>query len=630
MMKNDIFRERVNFDYNKFIKGECSSAYNFFGCHLTEENGKKGAHFAVFAPGAKEVRLVGDFNDWNGQRFIMNKDKCGIWYLFVEKIIPGNTYMYEIVGHNNKKVLKSDPYAFYSQLRPQNASQVECLDNYKWNDENWLCGRKNINIYKRPVNIYEVHAGSWKTNDGVPYGYRQLADELTAYVKDMGYTHIELLPLTEHPLDESWGYQTTGYYSLTSRYGSNEDFMYFVNKCHECGIGVILDWAPGHFCKDEHGLYNFDGNYLFESDNEKLRENYDWGTANFDFKKGHVRSFLISNAVFWFRKYHIDGIRVDAVANIMYLNYGKKNDLDIKNEFGGYENLDAIKFLKTLNEKVFESVDNPLMIAEDSSIQSMVTAPTYMGGIGFNYKWNMGWMNETLKYMEKDPVYRKWHHNSVTFTISYTYSENFILPLSHDEVVHGKKSLIDKMPGDYWQKFANLRVLYGYMMAHPGKKLLFMGSEFAQFIEWNCKQQLDWLLLEYPAHDAMRFYVKSLNHFYLKDKTFWELDHSKEGFEWIDCQNYEQSVISFIRKAEDGDFSIIVCNFTPVTRYDYKIGVPKLGDYKEVFNSDRKEFGGSGETVEGILCAEKEKWNNEQYSIKTKIPPLGFVVIKPR
>lgn len=628
-MGNTGYKTNKSFKFDRFIKGQCYDSYEYFGCHLGERYGHEGAYFKIWAPAAEEVSVVGSFNDWDGRESRMHKDNHGIWSIFIKGVVEGDYYMYRVVGADDKEVLKSDPYSFYSQLRPGNASIVANLEKYKWNDDGWFDKRKATNVFKSPLNIYELHAGSWKTHDDDKlYNYKELAEELVDYAYDMGYTHIELMPLTEHPLDESWGYQTIGYYSVTSRYGTPEEFMYFVDRCHEKGIGLILDWVPGHFCKDEHGLYKLDGTFLYESMDESRRENYDWGTANFDFDKLHVHSFLISNALFWFKKYHIDGIRVDAVANMMYLNYGKKHSLGLTNKFGGDENIEAIEFLKKLNEVVFKKVDNPLMIAEDSSIRSMVTAPTYTGGIGFNYKWNMGWMNEILKYIERDAVHRKWHHNSVTFTMTYAYNENYVLPLSHDEVVHGKKSLLNKMPGDYWQKFAGLRVLLGYMMGHAGKKLLFMGGEFGQFIEWNCKKQLDWLLLDYPAHKSMQHYVKALNHLYLNEKALWELDHSEDGFTWIDHQNYEQSIISFMRTAEDGSHVIVICNFTPVVHYDYKIGVPELKQYKEIFNSDSKEFGGSGQIVESNLQAFSEEWNSQPYHIKTKISPLGFVVLK--
>lgn len=625
-------------DIFNFHKGINYYSYNFLGCHLMSMNKIKGAVFSLWAPLAEKVYVVGSFNDWNGEKHSMDKIKdSGIWSIFIPGVESGDSYMFQVYGGDGKIVLKADPFAFYSQLRPKNASIAVNYKGYKWKDIKWMEKRKNLNIYSEPVNIYEVHLGSWKNHEEEKeddnkkfYTYRELADELPDYVLSMGYTHIELLPVMEHPLDDSWGYQTTGYFSVTSRYGSPDDFKYFIDRCHKKGIGVILDWAPGHFCKDSHGLYNFDGTHLYENDDPLIGENFDWGTANFDFVKPEISSFLISNAVFWFKEYHIDGMRVDAVANMLYLNYGKKSDIHIKNKYGGDEKLEAVEFLKKLNEAVFKYVDNPMVIAEDSSTWPNLTSPTYLGGIGFNYKWNMGWMNDMLKYMEQDPLYRKYNHNKITFSLYYAFSENFILPLSHDEVVHGKKSLLNKMPGDYWQKFANLRVFLGYMMAHPGKKLLFMGGEFGQFIEWNFKQGLDWLLLNYPAHKKMQDYVRSLNMLYKKESSFYQLDHTYEGFEWIDHSNYEKSIISFIRKGKDKEnYLIFICNFTPIVYYDYRVGVPELISYKEIFNSDNEKFGGSGQTNEEILSAEDKNWNNQKYNIMLKIPPLAISVLKP-
>ncbi|MDV3427789.1 MAG: 1,4-alpha-glucan branching protein GlgB, partial [Bacillota bacterium] len=594
-------------DIQNFHEGTNYNSYDFLGCHLTSIDNVKGAVFSLWAPHAEKVNVVGSFNEWNGEKHSMNKIKeSGIWSIFIPGVQGGDSYMFQVYGRDGNKVLKADPFAFYSQLRPKNASIAVNNSRYKWKDIKWMEKRKKLDVYSEPVNIYEAHLGSWKNHEEEKeddnkkfYTYRELAEELPDYALSMGYTHIELLPVMEHPLDDSWGYQTTGYFSVTSRYGSPDDFKFFIDRCHKKGIGVILDWAPGHFCKDSHGLYNFDGTHLYENDNPLIGENFDWGTANFDFEKPEISSFLISNAVFWFKEYHIDGIRVDAVANMLYLNYGKKSDIHIKNKYGGDEKLEAIEFLKKLNEAVFKYIDNPLVIAEDSSTWPNLTSPTYLGGIGFNYKWNMGWMNDMLKYMEQDPLYRKYNHNKITFSLYYAFSENFILPLSHDEVVHGKKSLLNKMPGDYWQKFANLRVFLGYMMAHPGKKLLFMGGEFGQFIEWNFKHGLDWLLLDYPAHKKMQDYVRSLNMLYKKESSFYQLDHTYEGFEWIDHSNYEKSIISFIRKGKDKEnYLIFICNFTPIVYYDYRVGVPDLISYKEIFYSDNAEFGGSGQTNE--------------------------------
>ncbi|WP_461206829.1 1,4-alpha-glucan branching protein GlgB [Clostridium sp. DL1XJH146] len=622
--------ELSSFNKHSFHEGTNFKSYEFMGSHVDVVDGIKGVKFAVWAPNAIEVRVVGDFNNWDGTNFKMECNE-EIWTIFVEEVLDGAAYMYQIFSSEDISVLKADPYAFSSQLRPKNASVVKKIEGFIWTDLEWRKNKEQIDIINSPINIYEVHLGSWKQhNDGSFFTYKETADELVQYVSEMGYTHIELMPIMEHPLDDSWGYQITGYYSVTARYGKPKDFMYLVNKCHENGIGVILDWVPGHFCKDEHGLYKFDNTHLFENDNPLVAENYDWGTANFDFKKKEISTFLISNAVFWFELYHIDGIRVDAVANMLHLNYGKKFDTTVRNEFGGVENLEAVEFLKKLNQVLFEYFKNPLVIAEDSSTWPLLTKPTYVGGVGFSYKWNMGWMNDMLEYMSQDPVHRKWYHDLITFSIMYTWSENFLLPLSHDEVVHGKKSLIDKMPGDYWRKFANLRVFYAYMMGHPGKKLLFMGGEFGQFIEWDFKKELDWFLTNYPNHKKMQDYVKELNILYRKHSALWEVDHSYEGFNWIDHSNIDQSIVSFKRIGKNkNNYLIFICNFTPEVHYDYSVGVSEKICYKEIFNTDREKYGGSNQIIGETLYANKEKCNNEPYSIKIKVPPLACVVLKP-
>ncbi len=627
MHKSNIIKKvKLNFKKIRTFKG-----YDIFGSHMTTTNGVTGVRFVLWAPNAKEVKIVGDFNNWSGNQHVMKKNKkLGVWTLFIAGLTAGDVYKYELLTSNNKKFLKADPYAFYSELRPNTASVISTLDFYKWSDIQWLNERNQTSLYDKPINIYEVHLGSWKRKDDSFMNYREIADKLLQHITAMNYTHVELLPISEHPLDASWGYQSTGYFSLTSRYGNSEDFMYFVDKLHQNNIGVILDWVPGHFCKDEHGLYKFDGTSLYEYENPLIGENYDWGTANFDLGKPQVRRYLIANALFWFDKYHIDGLRVDAVANMLYLNYGKKEGIEIKNRFGGSENLEAIDFLKKLNSTVFKHFPNVLMIAEDSSAFTGVTTPAYLGGLGFNYKWNMGWMNDMLKYMQMDPIHRKWHHNLITFSLMYAFSENFVLPLSHDEVVHGKKSLLNKMPGDYWQKFASLRLFYGYMIAHPGKKLLFMGGEFGQFIEWKFDSSLDWFLLDYPMHKAMQDYVTELNLFYKKESSLWELDHNYTGFQWIDHQNYEQSIISFMRLGKkEKDFIIIICNFTPAVYHSYKIGVPNFIHYKEVFNSDSEAYGGSNQLNEGIIKPEIENWHSQPYHIEITIPPLATIFIKP-
>lgn len=606
--------------------------YDILGSHKSSVKGVSGVRFTVWAPNASSVSVAGSFNNWDGSNHIMKRTKgLNVWTLFIPGLLEGDIYKYEITAADGRKFLKADPYAFYSELRPNTASKLIDLTGYAWQDKDWMKNREASPLYDKPVNIYEVHLASWKMKDNNEFmNYREIADELVEYVLYMGYTHVELLPVTEHPLDASWGYQSTGYYSLTSRFGTPEDFMYFVDKFHQNNIGVILDWVPGHFCKDAHGLYHFDGAPLYEYQNSLIGENYDWGTANFDLGRKEVKHFLIGNALFWFDKYHIDGLRVDAVANMLYLNYGKKENIHIKNRYGGNENLEAIDFIKKLNSYVFRNFPNVLMIAEDSSSFRGVTSPAYLGGLGFNYKWNMGWMNDMLKYMSMDPIHRKYHHNLITFSLMYAFSENFVLPFSHDEVVHGKKSLVDKMPGDYWQKFANLRLLYAYMMGHPGKKLLFMGSEFAQFIEWRFAEGLDWLLLDYPAHSGIQRFVKHLNKLYKSEPSLYEKDHTYEGFQWIDHQNYEQSIISFMRYGKDDkDFMIVICNFTPVVYEDYKIGVPKFMHYKETLNSDNLCYGGSNQLNEGTIKPHIENWHNQPYHIKIKIPPLATIFIKP-
>lgn len=613
----------------KFKKGQSYDSYKFMGSHITTYEKYKGVSFTVWAPNAKEVYLVGEFNNWNKKSHQMNNiNNSGIWNIFIKDVIIGQAYKYNVIGCDNISRLKSDPYANYSQKRPETASIVYEDINYKWEDSKWQKSKKDNNPNNKPLNIYEVNLGSWKRKwDGEYFSFKELY-EMVDYVKDMGYTHIEIMPITEHPLDESWGYQTVGYYSVTSRHGTPDEFKAFVDKCHKSNIGVILDFAYSHFCKDEHGLYKFDGSSQYEYSDPLKAENVGWGTAHFDLGKPEVNSFLISNVMYWFNEFHIDGIRVDAVSSMLYLDY------DIgqwkPNKYGGRENLEAIDFLKRFTEIIYRYVENPLIIAEESTSWPMVTGPTYSGALGFTYKWNMGWMNDTLKYMEMDPIYKKYHHDLITFSFMYAFSENFILPLSHDEVVHGKKSLLDKMPGDPWQKFANLRTLYAYYMIHPGKKLLFMGSEFAQGLEWRYAYGLEWELLEYEPHIKMQEYIKDLNHFYKNEKAMYEIDNSYEGFDFIDPHNNDQSIIVLMRKGKNPkDFVIAVINFTPVVYYDYKVGVPYPGTYQEVFNSDDKKYWGSNQVMkESELVAKNEKWHNKNYHINIKVPPLGAVFIK--
>ena len=620
--------------YNRYLfhKGENYQSYKFMGNHITHKNGKKGISFSVWAPNAKKVSVIGDFNDWQSNIHEMKKiKKSGIWNTFVPEAEEGDLYKYHIIGPDGKKRIKADPYANYAEQKPKTASCIYNNNNYEWNDKHWQHTKnENFEAHKAPISIYELHLGSWKRDENNNYlNYRELADKLVDYILEMGFTHIELLPITEHPFDGSWGYQTTGYYAVTSRYGNPDDFKYLIDKCHQNGIGVIIDWVPGHFCKDDHGLRVFDGTPLYESSDPRKAENIQWDTLNFDFAQPEVWSFLISNAIYWLKEFHIDGIRVDAVSNMLYLDYQKKDGQWAANKYGGNENLKAINFLQKLNEVVFKYFPNTLMIAEESSAWPGVTSPTYHGGLGFNFKWNMGWMNDTLEYIEKDPLFRKGIHNNLTFSITYSYSENYILPLSHDEVVHGKKSLLDKMPGDYWQKFANLRLLFGYMIAHPGKNLLFMGGEFGQFIEWNYEQELDWFLLEYEKHQQMFDYVKNLNQLYLKENALWLLDHKYEGFEWVEADDDQRSIISFLRfPYNQEDHLLVICNFTPVTRENYQVGIPTYNDYKIIFNSDREQYGGKGIPIKKYYSPSKISYNSKPYSLQLDLPPLSTIYLK--
>jgi len=621
------------FDLYLYHQGTNCHAYEMLGAHLMQKDGKAGVRFSVWAPHAKSVSVVGDFNNWDTECSRMEKiDDGEIWCLFIEGLKVESIYKYAIKPQEGvPHILKADPYGFYAEKKPQTASKVYDISKYEWHDSAWYEEKKKHDSYGQPMLTYEVHLGSWRrTLDGDYLSYRDAADQLIRYVKDMHYTHIEFMPLCEHPYDGSWGYQATGYYAVTSRYGTPEDFMYLVDKAHENDIGIIMDWVPGHFCKDEQGLRHFDGQTLYESDNEQRAENWEWGTTNFDYGRMEVQSFLISNAMFWFEEYHIDGLRIDAVANMLYLNYGRKEGSWQPNKYGNSGNLEAMDFIRKLNETIFKYHPNALMIAEESTSWPLISKPVYTGGMGFNYKWNMGWMNDMLDYVSLESIYRKWNHDKVTFSFVYAFSENFVLPLSHDEVVHGKKSLISKMPGDYWQKFAGLRAFFGYWMAHPGKKLLFMGGEFAQFIEWNFDDSLDWhLVQQYPLHTKMQKYSKTLNKFYCDHKPFWQVDFDWNGFEWIDCNDSQNSVISFMRKAEDiDDFIVVICNFTPEVHHDYRIGVPYKGTYAEVFNSDCEEFGGSGVKNEGVLATEEVRWQEREQSIVLTLPPMATIYLR--
>lgn len=623
-------------DFDLYLIGEGShyKKYEKLGAHIMSINGIKGIHFAVWAPNAKRVSVVGDFNNWDGRRHQMRiLGSSGIWELFIPGLEEGLLYKFEIKSKSNDIFLKADPYAFYFELRPKSASIVYDINTYKWSDMEWLATRSNKNWLESPISIYEVHLGSWMRvpEDGNRFfTYRELAEKLIPYVKELGYTHIELLPITEHPLDASWGYQTLGYFAPTSRYGTPKDFMYFVDRCHQNNIGVILDWVPAHFPKDAHGLGYFDGTCLYEHEDPRLGEHRDWGTLIFNYGRNEVQNFLITNALFWFEKYHIDGLRVDAVASMIYLDYSRKEGEWIPNMFGGRENLEAINFLQRFNEIVHEEYPGVLTIAEESTAWPGVSRMTYLGGLGFSLKWNMGWMHDMLEYFSKDPVYRKYHHNNLTFSLLYAFTENFMLVLSHDEVVHGKAALLSKMPGDMWQKFANLRALYGFMYGHPGKKLLFMGGEFGQWDEWNFDNSLDWHLLQYEPHKKLQKYVKDLNNLYRSEHSLFQIDFSYQGFEWIDFHDADLSIISFIRKAKwQDDFLVFICNFTPVPRYNYRVGVPRAAIYAEVLNSDSKEYWGSDMKNSENVYSENIPWHGRPFSINVTLPPLSVIVFKP-
>ncbi len=619
------------FNLYLFHQGNLFRSYQVFGAHPGIESGREGVRFSLWAPRAREVQVVGDFNRWQETKHEMKKVKnTGVWTLFIPGARQGDAYKYRVVTRDGKVLHKADPYAFQAEVRPKTASLVTSLGGYRWGDHAWMKQRADCPAHQRPMLIYEVHLGSWKRNDSGDFlTYREMAYELVDYVASMGYTHIELLPLAEHPYDGSWGYQATGYFAATSRYGSPQDLMFFVDRCHQAGLGVILDWVPGHFCKDDHGLRYFDGSPVYEPEDGRRSESLQWDTLHFDLGKPEVQSFLISNALFWMDLYHIDGLRVDAVASMLYLDFGREDGQWAPNQYGGRENLDAVSFLKKLNEQVFHHFPGALMIAEESTQWPQVTAPTYLGGLGFNFKWNMGWMNDILNYMSMDPVHRKWHHQLLTFSFWYAFTENFVLPLSHDEVVHCKKSLLDKMPGDYWQKFANLRLLYGYMAAHPGKKLLFMGAELGQFSEWDHDSQLDWNLLDFESHARLQRYVRDLNYFCREQRALWELDHQARGFQWVDPHDSSQSVITFIRKAKSAEECLVtVCNFTPGFHQGYRIGVPGPGSYKEVFNSDAEVYGGSGQGNYSPLVAEKYRWHNRDWSLEIVVPPLAVVILR--
>ncbi|HJB21368.1 MAG TPA: 1,4-alpha-glucan branching protein GlgB [Candidatus Fournierella merdavium] len=608
-----------------FKQGNNFEAYRFFGAHFDRRGGDEGVVFRVWAPHAKAVSVVGDFNSWVPGSHPMQKLDEGVWEAFIPGIREYDVYKFCLTTRQDELVFKADPYAFHAETRPSNASKVYRLEGYEWGDGQWEEQQKKRDPLTAPINIYELHAGSWRRKEsGDPYNYSELADELIPYLQEMGYTHVELLPITEYPYDGSWGYQVTGYFAPTSRYGTPKDFMNFVDKCHQAGLGVIMDWVPAHFPKDGFGLYMFDGEPCYEDPNPRRGEHKEWGTMVFNYGMPEVESFLVSSALYWVEQFHVDGLRVDAVASMLYLDYNRRDGEWEPNCNGGKENLEAIAFLQKLNSTVLGRHPHKLMIAEESTAWPMVSKPAADGGLGFNFKWNMGWMNDMLSYMSTDPLFRSGNHNKVTFSFFYAFSENFILPISHDEVVHGKCSLINKMPGDYDAKFANLRTFYGYMMAHPGKKLLFMGQEFGQFTEWSEARALDWMLLDYDRHRQLRQYVRDLNRLYRAMPAFWQVDYSWEGFQWVVPDDNTQSVIAFLRRDTAGHTILVVCNFNPVLRQEYQLGVPTSGTYRELLSSDDEAYGGGGVRNKPVRSHKKALHGFDQ-SITITIPPLSTV-----
>lgn len=632
MAKTKPFSLFTEFDINLFKAGKHYKLYEKFGSHVVTVDGETGTYFAVWAPSAKSISVVGDFNYWIEGEHMLNVrwDGSGIWEGFIPNVGVGTLYKYKIFSHhNNYSVEKADPYAKKCELPPNTASVV-WEDDYSWKDSRWMKSRKDKNALDAPFSVYEVHLGSWKRKDNNKFlSYKEMADELVDYVKKMNFTHVEMMPVMEYPFDPSWGYQLTGYFASTSRFGNPDEFKYLVDAFHKKGIGVILDWVPSHFPSDEHGLGFFDGSHLYEHPDRRKGYHPDWKSLIFNYGRNEVKSFLISNAIFWLDQFHVDGLRVDAVASMLFLDYSRNDGEWEPNQFGGRENLEAIAFMKEMNTAVYESFPDVQTIAEESTSFPMVSRPTYIGGLGFGMKWMMGWMHDSLQYFAKEPIYRKHHQNELTFSLNYAFTENFMLPLSHDEVVYGKQSILNKMPGDEWQKFANLRLLYGFMYTHPGAKLLFQGGEFGQSAEWNFQQSLDWHLLEYKVHKGAQETVKGLNKLYKSEKALFQNQFTTKGFEWISHSDHENSVLSYIRKGNDeNDQVIVVCNLTPVPREEYNIGVPKAGTLKEIFNTDSKKFNGTGNYHNKTIKTSEQAWDHRENCVTLKLPPLAMMAFK--
>ncbi|MDO8412365.1 MAG: 1,4-alpha-glucan branching protein GlgB, partial [Gallionellaceae bacterium] len=620
-----------SFDLHLFNEGNLHQGYRIFGSHAMQIDGVAGIRFAVWAPNAERVSVVGEFNRWDGRTHPMSvHGSSGVWEVFIPDIEAGTLYKYEIRNRNGALLLKTDPYANAYELRPGTAACAALPVTHEWQDAVWLEQRRKWDWLHAPLNIYEIHIGSWKRHsDGSFYSYRQLAEHLIPYLQDMGYTHVELMPVSEHPLDESWGYQTTGYFAASSRFGAPDDLCYFVDSCHQAGIGVLLDWVPAHFPQDAFALARFDGTALYEHEDPRLGFHQDWGTHIFNYGRNEVKSFLLSSAHYWLSQFHFDGLRVDAVASMLYLDYSRKEGEWLPNKYGGRENLEAIAFLRELNIMVHELFPGALTMAEESTAWPAVSRPVYVGGLGFSMKWNMGWMHDTLSFMQHDPVHRRYYLNQLTFSQLYAYTENFVLPFSHDEVVHGKGSLLDRMPGDAWQKFANLRLLLVYQMTSPGKKLNFMGNEFGQGPEWRAGWELEWWQLELAPHRQLQNLVRDLNHFYCNSPALYEQDFEHSGFSWIDCQDAENSLLSFMRHGRNGEMAVIICNFTPVPRRGYRIGLPIAGAYREVFNSDSYYYGGGNLGNAGKIHAQAVPWMGQPYSAEIQLPPLAGIMLVP-